>query len=85
MEKNIEIHNAEKMLIGMQLICENVDSVINSKLTSNTNKYKLKNLANQCERFIDKFWNNFDDIKIENEFQEKVLLIEKTFDNTYLK
>ena len=84
MQRTIEIHNAEKMLIGMQLICENIDSVVNSGLTSKTNKYKLKNLSNQCEKFIEKFWDNFNDDLVEQEFQEKVNLIEKTFDEKYL-
>lgn len=85
MERNKKIHDAEKMLIGMQLICENVDSVIESGLVSNTNKYKLKNLSNQCERFIESFWSNFEDEEVEKEFQEKILHIENSFNEKYLK
>jgi hypothetical protein len=50
--------NAEALIIGLQLIVENRDEVINSKLCSGKMKVTLNNLSNRAEELIEAFWGN---------------------------
>ena len=75
------VEKAEKILIGIQLICENVEDVVSSNLTARDVKYKLKNLASQCSKFEKVFWDNLDNEEAELEFQKKVNKIENLINN----
>lgn len=78
------INSAEKMLMGMQLISDNVDYVIHDKLVSQHKKYKLKNLSLQCQKFVNEFWSHLDaDMNAIEEFHAKVKLIEDKLDEHY--
>lgn len=77
------IDKAEKILIGIQLICENVDDVVKSDLTTKTVKYKLKNLAIQSRKFEQMFWSNLDNEEAELEFQNKMSVVESSFEKIH--
>lgn len=78
------INSAEKILMGMQLISDNVDYVIYDKLVSQYKKHKLKNISLQCQKFVNEFWSHLDgDKEAIEDFHTLVKDIEDKIDEYY--
>ena len=64
--KRENLKTAIKTIIGAQLIAENAENLIESKLVSKDSKYKLRALNGHAERFINEYWKQMDQDKTES-------------------
>ena len=70
-----ELIKAEKIIVGMTLISENAEDIVNAGLTRYNQKHRLKKLEVLCNEFLTEFWHAMDE-DAEARFQESVRIRE---------